>query len=95
MICGVAYRYPDGLVISLPKPNRHHNLHPLLQENNRNHLTSTLPWKMCIEEQGFYDEEGVFYNRKEAKIHALACNQRIIYHENGYVGDELFSECLW
>lgn len=44
-------------------------------------------------EQGFVDQYGIFYDRKEAMKIAIANNQ--VIHDIGYKGDELFTEHLY
>jgi hypothetical protein len=79
--------YQTGVVVSLPSPNRHHHLFAVVRE-----IESL---RGLIEKQGFVDEHGKFYGRRDARIHADKCKQHILRHEGGYDGDELFSECLW
>jgi len=45
--------------------------------------------------QGFVDREGKFLTRKEAYIVAKENEQLLPRKDNGYQGEELFSEDLW
>lgn len=46
-------------------------------------------------DQGFVDQFGAFYDRKEALIIAEAANQINVRREKGFPKDELFSEDLY
>lgn len=90
MITSSAIRLPDG---SIWKGHRHHNILHDLKENN-------IPRSIVIQsEQGFVDQDGRFYNRKDAGKHAEECGQvkpghtQIKHEYNPRLG--LFSEDLW
>ena len=84
-IIGVAIISHNGEVISLPKPNRHHNvIHYMVKELN--HPTSIRG------QQGFITENGTFVDRVSAKYIARFHNQ-LLEREAGL--EELFSEDVW
>ncbi len=74
-----------GIVYSLPRPNRHHNIiYDLVYVKG-----FTPP---CSGEQGFIDTMGSFLTRKEALSIAQSAKQI----KNGkIIGGELTSEDLW
>jgi hypothetical protein len=75
----------NGVIYSLPKPNRHHHLFS---------LTVNDP-KEDDDEQGFLDNDGMFLNRAEAFIVATNANQLKPRRPGGYDGELLFSEDIW
>jgi hypothetical protein len=82
MIIGVAVKTGD-LCIALPKPNRHSDcIKQILQLG-----VDITEWGKA-ENQGFYDEQGIFLSRAEAAKHAYECGQ--LPHEHGFS-----SECYW
>ena len=87
MITHVAIKQ-DGVVYSLPKPMRHHNvIHVMCEECG---------FDMVSGEQGFLVEDGrghMFVNRKEAFEIAFTCDQ--ILDEDKTRGLILFSEDVW
>ena len=82
MITHVAIKYADK-VYSLPPPNRHAN------------IIRMIGGIKGPDTQGFLDDTGNFLNRRDAFIHATACNQVKVRQPGQYNGDELFSEDLW
>lgn len=74
----------NGVVYSLPKPNRHHNVFFIMAPRS----------KEDKDIQGFVDDAGKFLTRKEAFIIATESGQ-INRREGGYDGPLLFSEDLW
>lgn len=82
MITGVAMRLLDGTVHSLPKPHRHADLILRLTKQGIDARGA---------EQGFVDEQGVFYRRGAAKWHAMRCGQLIKETHP----TQLFSEDVW
>jgi hypothetical protein len=96
MIVAAAVQYTnpfdesEKLIISLPAPARHGDiLKPLWNISRGAHSD-------CV--QGFLTDAGLFLNRKEAYIHAIAnaqpwCDNRPGLH-HGFE-NELFSEDLW
>lgn len=88
-IKAAAIKSRDGVVHSLPPPNRHHNIIKLLRQSNP--LYTVLDTK----EQGFITDDDVFVDRYQARIIATAANQLLPLRDNGYVGDQLFSEDVW
>ncbi len=88
MITHVAIRF-NGIIYSLPKPNRHHDV--------IRHIVETTDTKYVDahgDDQGFLDDKGVYYRRKPALMHAKANNQV----KPGAMGlrlGELYSEDIW
>jgi hypothetical protein len=80
-IVAAAYRLPSGLCVSLPPPNRHHDiLHRWGgQMPNRN--------------SGFLTSRGRFVGRAAAYRVAAAAGQLV--PRGGYAGGLLFSENVW
>ena len=72
----------DGVVQSLPKPNRHHNIIHKFPKPGHQHG-----------EQGFIDSELGFVSREVAKVIAIASGQ-LQKPKNSY-SEKLFSEDLW
>jgi hypothetical protein len=106
MIIGVAIKDKNGKVWSLPKPNRHHNVIPVIfaEPGGKELLSEHV--------QGFIDDTGVFLTRVDAWFEAKRCNQILppynpinpseragkVEDVPGYddpKGRELFSEDLW
>ena len=86
IITHVAIRF-NGIIYSLPAPNRHHNvILKIVQETGAQTVNAQ------GDDQGFLDDTGKFLTRKEALDIALNNGQlrldRPIY-------DKLFSENLW
>lgn len=87
-ITHVAIRF-QGVVHSLPAPNRHHDVIRKIAETN--------PEIKYVdahgEDQGFLDEDGFYLNRRQALVNAKFNNQmrsdRPIWH------NELYSENVW
>lgn len=75
----------DGLVYSLPIPNRHHDIIRVMVQN----LGHPKP---IDGEQGFVLTDGSFVDRITAKFHAIANNQLL---DRASKSDLLFSECMW
>ncbi len=85
MITHVAIKTEDGVVWSLPSPNRHHDVINYIYEHKQDE-------KMVIGEQGFLNNEGKFLDRKEALYIAVQAGQLI---RKTFPENELFSEDLW
>lgn len=91
MIKAAACRF-RGEIWTLPRPARHHHIlhvmHEVLGWNSETRKVEALADEERIE-QGFLDDHGTFYNRRQAAIEAF------------WRGDiperkaELFSEDLW
>ena len=80
----------DGERLDLPAPNRHHNIYRKITEVQR-----TIANDATIEE-GFYDDEGYFLDRRTALIRSKETGQfNRRRNPNDYDGPELFSEDLW
>lgn len=95
MITHVAIRNPDGKVYALPKPNRHHSLFAVYPETRTEHTGGLLVTREG-QTQGFTDEAGTFYDRKQALAHAEACRQPLLrVGKGGTHAGELYSEGLW
>ena len=73
----------DGIIYSLPKPNRHHNIFAIMP-----------PLDEDGDIEGFIDNNGKFLNRDEAYMVAINFGQ-INRRPGGYNGPKLFSEDLW
>ena len=87
MITHVAIRW-GGKVYSLPEPNRHHHVIRLIaEENNVSYVGAR------EDDQGFLDENGLFYRRRAALMHALKHNQ--VKDPKKIIRGMLFSEDLW
>lgn len=85
-ITGVAIKY-DGVIYSLPAPNRHHNVIRHIREVTGDGIKGS-------DVQGFITDEGEFLNRKAAMALA-SVNGQLNRRADGYQGPELFSEDLW
>jgi hypothetical protein len=88
MITHVAIRF-NGIIYSLPKPNRHHNV--------IRHIVDTTGVKYVDAhgiDQGFLDDTGAYLNRKQALRHALTCMQ-VKENTMGPKLGELYSEDIW
>lgn len=85
-VAGVALRFMDGFIYSLPRPYRHHHLLHTLQDKfpDRN------PYDP---EQGFIDNHGNYLTRKEA--YRLANYNGQYNRNNGCTLEKLFSEDVW
>ncbi len=77
----------NNLILSLPKPARHHNI---IHEYNSYDLNPSLE-----SEEGFLTDDGDFLRRVSAMRHVLIHDQLMIRGKDGYRGQELFSEDLW
>jgi hypothetical protein len=86
-ITHVAIRF-NGVVYSLPKPNRHHNVIWLIVEQ-----TGVETVDAHGEDQGFLDSEGEYLTRKEALDNARFNDQ--LRDDRPIWNEELFSENLW
>lgn len=78
----------NGIIHSMPRPNRHHNIvHAMNGEREANGLLL-----LAYGEQGFLDADGRFLTRPEAAKRAMECDQLtkpLIAPPN------LYSEDLW
>lgn len=84
-IVGVAIISPEGKIISMPAPNRHHNIIRF--------MANTLGFPTPIDgQQGFITEDGSFVDRVSAKYIASWYKQLL---PRASKSDELFSECVW
>ncbi len=84
-ITHVAIRF-EGVVYSLPSPNRHHHVIRLIVD--RTGVAS-----VDNDEQGFLDETGRFLTRRQALVSARLFNQ--IKDASQIRAGQLFSEDLW
>lgn len=86
-ITHVALRF-EGLIYSLPAPNRHHHV--------IRHIVETTGAE-CVDayddDQGFLDEDGNYLNRTEALVSALINNQ--VKDQSKIRMGMLFSEDVW
>lgn len=92
MIEGVAVKFKCGADIRLPRPNRHSDCFKQAQKLG---ITA----EGCMgDNQGFYDHDGRYLNRKQAMSHVRRCGQKLLIdtqmgHENR--SQYLFSEDVW
>jgi hypothetical protein len=89
MITHVAIRYNDK-VYSLPAPNRHHHVILLIAEE--------LGIETVIasgDDQGFLDENGLYYRRGAALMHALEHEQVKDLKCISVKRSKLFSDDIW
>lgn len=87
MITHVAIRF-GGKTWSLPKPNRHHDVIRLIAEE-----TGVKKVDAHGDDQGFLDENGTYYRRSQALVHAFEHDQ--IKDPKGIRLNMLFSEDVW
>ena len=88
LITHVAISY-EGVVHSLPKPNRHHNVIRMIASQNGVGIRGP-------DVQGFVTNHNRFLNRREA--YELAVQNKQLARREGpqfYQGNELYSEDLW
>lgn len=78
----------NGLIYSLPSPNRHHNVIWMIVEEG---IAKTVD--SYGDDQGFLDSSGKYFTRKEALDNAKFNGQ--IRSDRPIWNDELFSENLW
>ena len=81
-IATAAVKLSNGLIVSLPRPARHHDIINALARIN----------VICLE-QGFLTDEGRFVTRSEGWVIAQDAGQ--IVYECGGVSGELYSDNLW
>lgn len=86
MIVAAAIHLPDGLVISIPAPYRHHHI---IRAMNAAELSPGL----IHGEQGFLDDKGIFRGRIEAAEMAIAEGQ--LLNDGLIAPHSLYSEDLW
>ena len=95
MIVAAALWY-DGLILTMPRPNRHRDI-------IRKFYSVVHDYDASLDfEQGFINNNGVFYTREAAYKHCQAIGQPLTRriallesYQNVYNGEELFSEDLW
>jgi hypothetical protein len=75
-----------GVVYSLPKPNRHHDVIRLIFDQTGSGISGT-------DVQGFLTDDGTFVNRVDALAIALRTNQ--VLNPSNVRANRLFSEDLW
>lgn len=87
LIVGVALRTQDGVVVSLPKPARHHNvIHQMTEAGYTRE-------QIARSDQGFVTDRGRWVRRVPAKLMAQDAGQIIRDSSGG--SRELFSEDVW
>lgn len=87
MLTHVAIRF-QGKVWSLPAPNRHHHvIWHIVKETGVDHVDAR------EDDQGFLDETGQYYRRRQALFHAQKCGQ--IREGTTIRMGMLFSEDVW
>lgn len=84
MIVSAAVKTGNGLILSLPRPARHHDI--------ISHA-GKLGLDEVITDQGFLTSDGEYVDRKLAKYLAIKSKQKLIIRN--YVCEQLFSEDLW
>ena len=67
MITQAAIMDVFGKIWTLPRPNRHSNIIELMARKKFESIRKSI--------QGFIDENGKFYTRKIAWVHAIECKQ--------------------
>jgi ABC-type sugar transport system substrate-binding protein len=82
VIVSAAVRLKNGLILSLPRPARHHDI---IQQAAEAGITDVLT------DQGFLTSDGEYVGRKKAKEIATEAGQKFLIHW----GHQLFSEDLW
>ena len=98
MIVGVAVRFKNGEVRSLPKPARHCHLFAEYNQNERD-SGRHCPWEgwpareVRRGEQGFVDEQGKYFTREQALAHVRVIGQPLM--PNARAKTWLFSEDVW
>jgi hypothetical protein len=85
-IVAVALKLPCGLIVSLPRPHRHHHVINTLG------LTGTKREEVLQATQGFLTSRGDFLDRKIAWDIAKEAGQVV---KETRIGTELLSENLW
>lgn len=86
-VVAAALRLPNGLVLSLPKPNRHHDIISLGIGAG---LSAPLPG--CEDGQGFLLDDGRYVTRKQA-LSVVLLNGQV--DESKLLTSTLISEDLW
>ncbi len=81
----VAFRLPNGLIVSLPPPFRHHDLYGLMDEIRVGEAYLHV-------DQGFLSSDGRFVDRIEGLNIAQAAGQIVHKHPSF---DHLYSEDMW
>jgi hypothetical protein len=102
MITHVAILDINKKIWSLPRPNRHHNVIHMINEQSGRDIARGL---LKDHVQGFMNDSGQFLTRKEAFYEALRCDQLLPPYNpinpserHGEINKnprELFSEDLW
>lgn len=82
-LVAAAIKTPNGMIYT---GRRHYNIF------NEAAQDTILSQELRKGTQGFIDEEGNFYNREEAKAHAIAIGQ---IQEENMISSTLTSEDLW
>ena len=97
MIVGVAfYNSTHKVLISMPRPSRHGDIFSAFWEMNgrKDHNILNCNWT-----QGFVDEHGKFYDRKEAARHVHEVGQELTEYAKAEYENRpltiLFSEDVW
>lgn len=86
VVTNAAVKGNDGIVYSVPKPGRHHNVLSIMYNNglDKGYLAKA--------EQGFLLSSGSFAGRQEARKVAEIAGQLL---DSAYDLNELFSEDVW
>lgn len=101
MIVAAAIRHkPTGIVLTLPRPNRHLHINMVAKDHLR--IERNVVNLQC--EEGFLSDTGAFLGRVDAMLHARAVGQLLKRRQPGDPAGapgrassqpELFSEDLW
>jgi hypothetical protein len=91
MIVGSAIRV-GSIIVALPFPNRHSDCinYAISNLGFSKDQAISLMRKHGSNGQGFYDEEGRYYNRRRASIHAYECGQ--LPDKSGVVSESYVSD---
>jgi hypothetical protein len=87
MITHVAIRF-RGRTWALPAPNRHRHVRSMIMAKTGAEAVDVPPY-----DEGFLDEHGNYYGRRQALVHALNWNQ--VKDESKVRADMLTSEDVW
>ena len=86
MIVSVAIKF-KGMILSMPCPNRHHNILHTYYDATGCKLDSSM------EDQGFLTSEGLFVGREAAL--KIARDNKQLRLDREVIGERLYSENLW
>lgn len=90
-IVAAAFRTPEGMVLSLPRPARHYHILTWIREQITDGKLVGKDWYHI--EQGFLDSGGRFRTREESMQIAIDAGQ--VIKGSTYQHNQLFSEDVW